>query len=267
MLDEGLTALIDSLSIDPEALAAINPVALSAVIKPTLGLSMIEQPIRLTGVIDATVNYLTGANVGGGGGGGGEDPVQRSQVAQDLSTIARVLKDATAPVSGNLDPSLGPTPRINIPTPNLDIDNDPEPDATQPQGFGEALRNANQFRQGGPGGGHAGQAGTLRVTLPTETLSRLAQQSTLLKQFLSVNDHLSTIRTTLANDTDFATEATLSSINTALDDINLATQTLAQAPLVDQLVKAGSYFLMTRLTPQMRHSHNHPSKPCCLRKV
>ena len=133
---EGLEGLINSLSIDSAALAAIQPIMLSGVITPTLDLSMIVQPIRLKGIIEATVQYLTGADQGGGGqgnqgqgggggGGGGaaEDPVQRSQVAQDLSTIANVLQNAA--VSGNLNPELGPTPRVDIPTPNLDVDNQP----------------------------------------------------------------------------------------------------------------------------------------------
>ena len=173
--NEELTGIINKLSIDPAALAAITPVNLSAVIKPSLDLSNIPQPIVLRGRIDAVVNYLTGAGVdqgddGGGGGGqgrpanqgGDEDPVQRSQVAADLSTIANVLENAA--VSGNLNPALGDTPQVDIPDPNLDIDNEPVPGATHPQGFAEALRNANQFRPGA-GGGHAGQAGTLRVAL------------------------------------------------------------------------------------------------------
>ena len=159
MLDgEGLAGVINSLSIDSAALAAIQPIMLSGVITPTLDLSMIVQPIRLKGIIEATVQYLTGADQGGGGqgnqgqgggGGGGaaEDPVQRSQVAADLSTIAKVLENAA--VSGNLNPALGDTPQVDIPDPNLDIANQPQPGAAHPQGFADALGNTNQFRPGG----------------------------------------------------------------------------------------------------------------------
>ena len=71
------------------------------------------------------------------------DPVQRSQVAQDLSTIANVLQNAA--VSGNLNPELGPTPRVDIPTPNLDVDNQPLPGAAHPEGFGDTLKDTDQF--------------------------------------------------------------------------------------------------------------------------
>ena len=252
MLGSGLEGSINSLNIDPEALSAISPVMLAGVITPTLDLSMIVQPIRLKGIIEATVQYLTGADQGGGGqgnqgqgggggGGGGaaEDPVQRSQVAADLSTIANVLENAA--VSGNLNPALGDTPQVDIPSPNLDIDNEPVPGATHPQGFAEALRNANQFRPGA-GGGHAGQAGTLRVALPTETLSRLAQQETLLKQFTGANQHLAIMRTFIANEMFPSLNTQLTEITDALNSIRIATEKTAEAPLVERLVDAGVAF-------------------------
>ena len=252
MLGSGLEGLINSLSIDSAALAAIQPIMLSGVITPTLDLSMIVQPIRLKGIIEATVQYLTGADQGsggqgnqgqgGGGGGGGGDndePTQRSQIGTDLSTIANVLENAA--VSGNLNPVLGDTPQVDIPSPNLDIDNEPVPGATHPQGFAEALRNANQFRPGA-GGGHAGQAGTLRVALPTETLSRLAQQETLLKQFTGANQHLAIMRTFIANEMFPSLNTQLTEITDALNSIRIATEKTAEAPLVERLVDAGVAF-------------------------
>ena len=255
-LDSGLEGTIGSLSIDPAAREAIEPVVLSASLKPTLDLSMIDQPIRLTGIIEAQIQYFTGAGGGGGGnqgnqGGGGGDndePTQRSQIATDISRIADVFEGAT--ISGNLNPARGDTPRVDIPTPDLDIDNVPVPSRALPGsvedivakgGFGNALRDANQFRPG-VGAGHVGGAGTLRVALPTETLSRLAQQATLLKQFTSANQHLAIIRTFLANHADFATETTLLGIAETLNQVQLATERIADAPLVQGLVDAGVGF-------------------------
>ena len=220
-------------------------------IKPVLDLSAIPDPIVLRGRIDAVVNYLTGAGGGGGGGGGNqgqggggggdEDPMQRSALAQDIETIANVLENAA--VSGNLDPSLGPTPRVDVPTPNLDIDNEPVPDAAHPPGFGDALSDANQFRQGGPGaGGRAGLSGALRVTFPTETLSAIAQEATLAKGFVDANDHLAVIRTFITNEAGWATETTLAGIAGTLDQVKLATERVADAPLVNRLVDAGVAF-------------------------
>ena len=244
----GLEGAISSLIIDPAALADIQPVELNGVINATLN-KLFDEPIILTGRIDATVNYLTGAGGGGGnqggggggdGGGGDEDPVQRSQVAEDLSTIANVLQNAA--VSGNLDPSLGPTPRVDVPTPNLDIDNQPPPGATHPEGFGDTLGNANQFAPRAGGGGRAEVSGALRVTFPTEVLSKLAQEETLSKQFLSVNHHLATIRTFIANGADWATETTLAGIAETLNQIQFATEKTADSPLVQRLVDAGIAF-------------------------
>ena len=250
MLDgEGLEGVISSLSIDPEALSAISPVQLSGVIRPSLDLSDIEQPIILSGIIEAAVRYLTGAadgpgGRGGGGGNGGreEDPVQRSQISQDISTVARVLQAATATpaaVSGNLVPELGPTPRVDIPD-ILDKLNEQTNfakgapiNAGQP-GFADALREANQFAERAGGGGRAGGAsGALRVTFPTEVLAKLAQEITLATGFLGVNNHLATIVA------DFATESTLTSMSETLNQIQLATEKTAAAPLVERLVDAG----------------------------
>ena len=150
--------------------------------------------------------------------------MQRSQVADDLSTIARVLENAA--VSGNLNPELGPTPRVDIPAPNLDIANQPQPGAAHPQGFADALRDTNQFRPGGAGAGGSagGLSGALRVTFPTETLSAIAQEDTLSKQLVGVNHHLATIRTFIANEADWASETTLSLIAETLNRISIATE-------------------------------------------
>ena len=250
---EGLEGLINSLSIDSAALAAIQPIMLSGVITPTLDLSMIVQPIRLKGIIEATVQYLTGADQGGGGqgnqgqgggggGGGGaaEDPVQRSQVAADLSTIANVLQNAA--VSGNLNPELGPTPRVDIPTPNLDVDNQPSPGAAHPQGFGDTLKDTDQFAPRAGGGGRAGVSGALRVTFPTEVLSKLAQEETLSKQFVGANQHLAIMRTFIANEMFPSLNTQLMEITDALNSIRIATEKTAEAPLVERLVDAGVAF-------------------------
>ena len=250
-----LTGIINRLSIDPEVLAGIQPVGLSGVIKPTLDLSAIPDPIVLRGRIDATVNYLTGANVnqdGGGRGAGGqgrpanqnrdEDPVQRSQVAQDLSTIANVLQNAA--VSGNLNPALGDTPQVDIPDPNLDIANQPQPGAAHPQGFADALGNTNQFRPGGGVGGQTGGlSGALRVTFPNEVLSKLAHEAdTLETGFVGANQHLAIMRTFIANEMFPSLNTQLTEITDALNSIRIATEKTAEAPLVERLVDAGVAF-------------------------
>ena len=251
---EGLVGAISSLSIDPAALAAIQPVMISGVIKPVLDLSDIPNPIVLRGRIDATVNYLTGANIDqdddagerSGGGGQGrpanrdEDPVQRSQVAQDLSTIANVLQNAA--VSGNLNPELGPTPRVDIPTPNLDVDDQPSPGAAHPEGFGDTLKDTDQFAPRAGGGGRAGVSGALRVTFPTEVLSKLAQEETLSKQFVGANQHLAIMRTFIANEMFPSLNTQLTEITDALNSIRIATEKTAEAPLVERLVDAGVAF-------------------------
>ena len=253
---EGLVGAISSLSIDPAALAAIQPVMISGVIKPVLDLSAIPDPIVLRGRIDATVNYLTGANIDqdndagerSGGGGQGrpanrdedQDPVQRSQVAQDLSTIANVLQNAA--VSGNLNPELGPTPRVGIPTPNLDVDDQPSPGAAHPEGFGDTLKDTDQFAPRAGGGGRAGVSGALRVTFPTEVLSKLAQEETLSKQFVGANQHLAIMRTFIANEMFPSLNTQLTEITDALNSIRIATEKTAEAPLVERLVDAGVTF-------------------------
>ena len=253
---EGLVGAISSLSIDPAALAAIQPVMISGVIKPVLDLSAIPDPIVLRGRIDATVNYLTGANIDqdndagerSGGGGQGrpanrdedQDPVQRSQVAQDLSTIANVLQNAA--VSGNLNPELGPTPRVDIPTPNLDVDDQPSPGAAHPEGFGDTLKDTDQFAPRAGGGGRAGVSGALRVTFPTEVLSKLAQEETLSKQFVGANQHLAIMRTFIANEMFPSLNTQLTEITDALNSIRIATEKTAEAPLVERLVDAGVAF-------------------------
>ena len=240
-LGSGLEGAIGSLSIDPAALSAISPVQLSAVIKPTLDLSNIPQPIQLSGIIQAQVQYLTGAGGGGGGGGGGgdgggggaEDPVQRSALAQDISTIARTVEAAA--VSGNLDPSLGPTPSVDIPSilDKLNQQTNFSDDQAQREnpGFGDILRSVNQFRQEA-GGSSGGVSGALRVTFPPEVFAQLAQESTLQAGFIFANDHL---RAFLANEAGLATEATLAQIQSN-------TERIADAPLVQQLVDAGVAF-------------------------
>ena len=59
---EGIAGIIGSLSIDPAALADIQPVQIAGVINASLN-KLFDEPIVLQGRIDATVNYLTGANV------------------------------------------------------------------------------------------------------------------------------------------------------------------------------------------------------------
>ena len=145
-----------------------------------------------------------------------------------------------AAVSGNLNPALGDTPQVDIPDPNLDIANQPEPGAAHPQGFGDALRDANQFRSGGAGAG--GRAGALRVTFPTETLQTLAQEATLAKGFVGANQHLAIMRTFIANEMFPSLNTQLTEITDALNSIRLATEKTAEAPLVERLVDAGVSF-------------------------
>ena len=66
---------------------------------------------------------------------------------------------------------------------------------------------------------------------------------------MGANQHLATIRTFLANDTDFATETTLAGIAETLDQIKLSTERVADAPLVQGLVDAGVAFPNDPLDP------------------
>ena len=71
---------------------------------------------------------------------------------------------------------------------------------------------------------------------PPEVLAKLAQEITLATGFLGVNNHLATIVA------DFATESTLTSMSETLNQIQLATERVADTPLVERLVDAGVAF-------------------------
>ena len=202
-----------------------------------------------------------------------EDPVQRSQVAQDLSTIARVLENAT--VSGNMNPELGPTPRVDVPTPNLDVDNQPSPGAAHPQTPGEqpAQQGFNLNPQGGlvanrNAGGGGGGGNAIQVTFPPSLRNAITDQAGTLKEIqasqkeffqssrayfdkagarsLTANRHLSGIRRALLSEdtpqVQLSTEATLVGMAETLNQIRSATERVADAPLVQGLVDAGVAF-------------------------
>ena len=214
-----------------------QPVALDGIINARLNL-LFDQPIVLQGRIDATVNYLTGANVDQGddenrqgGGGGADDPVQRSQIGEDISAIARTLSDAVVS-SGNLDPALGDTQWVSIPDIldklNQQTNFSDDQALRENPGFGDILRSINQFRPSGGGAGGQAGSGSLRVTFPPEVLvTQLAQETTLQAGFIFANEHLSALASV-----DFATEATL-------DKIATATERTAAVPIVDALLEVG----------------------------
>ena len=235
-LDIGdLTGEIDSLSISDEVKARLEPVLLDGEINATL-VKLFSEPIIIDGIINARINYGTGANIdqGGGGGGGGE--------GQD------------APGGGQTAPNIG--------------DFNPQTPGEQPtgQGFnlnpqGGLVANRNA---GGGGGGNA-----IQVTFPPSLRNAITDQAGTLKeiqasqkeffqssrayfdkagaQSLTANQHLSGIRRSLLSDEDttaaqLAQETTLSSISSTLAQIQLDTQRIADAPLVDRLVDAGVRF-------------------------
>ena len=279
--DEEISGLINDLSIDPAAIAAIEPVILKGVIRPTLDLSGIPDPIVLRGRIDATVNVQQGgtATPRTPARDDGEDrQTPRAEDVENYSTVPELtqsvndlnttIKDAT--VSGNLNPALGPTPRIDIPD-ILDRLNE-QTDFTRgapinagQQGFGETLRSVNQFQREGGAGGGGTQGSALRVTFPPELFQQLAQETTLQTGFLFANQYLEAVSTEQKNVTvqleilnsflsngmfpaidtrlaNAAQESTLASIHTTLDYIRRATERTADAPLVEELRRIGVSF-------------------------
>ncbi len=143
---------------------------------------------------------------------------------------------------------------MDIPTPDLDAENQPVPGASHPQGFGDALRNENQFAQRAGGGGRAGLSGALRVTFPTEVLATLAQEETLSKQFEGANQHLAIMRTFIANDI----YPSLTGIADTLNSIRIATEKTADSPLVERLVDQGVAFPNDPTDPTNRALVNSP---------
>ena len=233
MLDIGdLTGEIDSLSISEDAKSLIEPVLLEGEIQASL-VKLFPEPILLDGIINARINYGTGANIDqGGGGGGGEGQ--------------------TAPPGGQTAPRIG--------------DFDP---ATPGEGAGQG--GFNLTPQGGlvtnRNGGGGGGGNAIQVSLPKSTLNAIAQEKTLLelqashKEFfqssiaffdnagargLTANQHLAGIRRALLSEdapqVQLATESTLSSLSATLAQIQLNTQRIADAPLVNRLVEEGVAF-------------------------
>ena len=239
-LDIGdLEGEIDSLKISDEAKALIEPVLLKGEIQAEL-IKLFPEPVLIDGIINARINYATGAEPPAGGGEGGTGQ--------------------TAPSIGEFDPKT--------------------PGEQSGQGFnlnpdGGLVANRNA---GGGGGGNA-----IQVSLPKSTLNAIAQEKTLLElhagfrsQFqetntystnivgglTSANQHLSGIRRALlADDTPqiqlsteatlqtLATESTLSALSITLAQIQLNTERIADAPLVQGLLDAGVEFPNDPLDP------------------
>ena len=231
---------IDSLKISDEAKALIEPVLLKGEIQAEL-IKLFPEPVLIDGIINARINYATGAEPPAGGGGEGGT-------------------GQTAPSIGEFDPKT--------------------PGEQSEQGFnlnpdGGLVANRNA---GGGGGGNA-----IQVSLPKSTLNAIAQEKTLLEmqagfrsQFqetntyfsnivgglTSANRHLSGIRRALlADDTPqiqlsteatlqtLATESTLSALSSTLAQIQLNTERIADAPLVNRLLDAGVEFPNDPLDP------------------
>ena len=239
-LDIGdLAGEIDSLKISEDAKSLIEPVLLKGEIQAEL-IKLFPEPVLIDGIINARINYGTGANIEqGGGGGGGEGQTAPPPGGQ------------TAPRIGDFDPATpgeGAGQGFNL----------------NPDGGFVANRNA-----GGGGGGNA-----IQVSLPKSTLNAIAQEKTLLElqasqkeffqssvaffdsdgeQGLTTNQHLSGIRRALLSEdapqVQLATEATLVGMTETLNQIRFATERLADAPLVQGLVDAGVAFPNAPLDP------------------
>ena len=239
-LDIGdLEGEIDSLKISDEAKALIEPVLLKGEIQAEL-IKLFPEPVLIDGIINARINYATGAEPPAGGGEGGT-----GQTALSIGEFDPKTPGEQSGQGFNLNPDGGLV----------------------------ANRNA-----GGGGGGNA-----IQVSLPKSTLNAIAQEKTLLEmqagfrsQFqetntyfsnivgglTSANRHLSGIRRALlADDTPqiqlsteatlqtLATESTLSALSSTLAQIQLNTERIADAPLVQGLLDAGVEFPNDPLDP------------------
>ena len=244
MLDIGnLTGEIDSLSISDEVKALLEPVLLDGEINATI-VKLFSEPVIIDGIINAQINYATGASFDqGGGAGGGEG--------------------GSAPGGGQQAPNIG---NFNPQTPG----EQPQQGGfnLNPQGGLVANRNAG----GGGGGGNA-----IQVTFPASLRNAITDQAGTLKEIqasqkefyqssvaffdsdssqgLTTNQHLSGIRRALlredtplippATETTLqtlATETTLLGIAETLNQVQLATERIADAPLVQGLIDAGVAF-------------------------
>ena len=242
MLDIGnLTGEIDSLSISDEVKALLEPVLLDGEINATL-VKLFSEPVIIDGIINAQINYATGASFDqGGGAGGGEG--------------------GAAPGGGQQAPNIG---NFNPQTPG----EQPQQGGfnLNPQGGLVANRNAGG---GGGGGGNA-----IQVTFPASLRNAITAQAGTLKEIqasqkefyqssvtffdnagargLTTNQHLSGIRRALLSEDapliplatettlqTLATETTLLGIAETLDKVQLATERIADAPLVQGLADAG----------------------------
>ena len=147
---------------------------------------LFTEPVQIAGVINARVR------TGGGQGDAAQADAGADNVApvedlteavqnnystvQELNTNVQDLNSTLQNVSTNLNPSLGNTPRIDIPDildRLLEQTGAASPTGQrQFPGFGEALGAHSQFRPGGGGGGAAQQpAQALRVAFPTEAFN------------------------------------------------------------------------------------------------
>ena len=175
---------------------------------------LFTEPVQIAGIINARVRTV--GDAGGQGdaaqadGGADNAAVEDLEEAvtnnysavEDLNTNIKQLNDSVKNVSTNLDPALGATPLIDLPSALdrlLEQTGTASPTAErQFPGFGEALGAHSQFRPGGGGGGAAQQGAALRVNLPTEFFVGLVNIHTELaaqtKQFESINTHLADLR-------------------------------------------------------------------------
>ena len=266
MLGGGLEGLINPLTIDPAAVLPTVTGLTGVITNIVLGPNVTLPTVQFPGVVGGQIT--TPPKQSDGGQPDPEDALnpagsQYGTVAQNIQKIA----DATTELSGNLDPALGPTPRIDIPdildklNKQTDFTLGAAIDAGQ-KGFGEALRSANQFREKGGGAGGTAQSTAVRVTFPPEIFRELAQEATLQTGFSFSNEHLSNsviaqkeasvqllklvtftengmfpaLNTRLL---EVAQETTLASIKSTLGAIEANTGLLTELPLITSLAGQG----------------------------
>ena len=250
--DDGLSGIINSLSIDPAAELPVVTGLTGVITNIVLGANVTLPTVQLPAPGGQTVRPPQ-TTIDGTQPASTEDVLnpqgsQYNQVAENIAKIA----EATTGLSTNLNPAAGPVPRINIPDildrlnqqTNVSTDgNAAVREGFASAGFGEALRQANQFqRPGGGGGGVAPEARAVRVTFPPEVFRELSQERTLQTGFLLATEHLSSIATDVKNASiellkmyTFIESGMFPAIDTRLAAIEANTQFLSEIPVLERL--------------------------------